>query len=184
MDKLVLSLRLQLECSIGRTLPGPGTRGGGRQFWLPVFYLFNSTIYHCCKMASGFFNLLSEYSSWVTALVSQSHFGVSHNVFDPAIACAGLERLLIPNVTILNAIYYDEPTNASTSELFDTISIDVPLCRLEFSITTSETSSVRAEAWLPSEWTGRFMAIGNGGLGGCEFCEVELLLRLNCFLPK
>lgn len=76
--------------------------------------------------SSGFFNLLSEYSSWVTALVSQSHFGVSHNVFDPAIACAGLERLLIPNVTILNAIYYDEPINASSSELFDTISIDVP----------------------------------------------------------
>lgn len=148
------------------------------------YRFFISSIYRYCRMASGFFNLLSEYSSWVTALVSQPNFGVSHNVFDPAIACAGLERLLIPNVTILNAIYYDEPTNASTSEPFDTISIDVPLCRLEFSITTSETSRVRAEAWLPSEWTGRFMAIGNGGLGGCEFCEVELLQRLNCVLPK
>jgi hypothetical protein len=24
------------------------------------------------------------------------------------------------------------------------------------------------EAWLPRNWTGRFLSVGNGGLGGCQ----------------
>ncbi|KAJ7509453.1 tannase and feruloyl esterase [Mycena galericulata] len=35
--------------------------------------------------------------------------------------------------------------------------------------TTSATSAIRAEAWLPDEWYGRFLGLGNGGLGGCIF---------------
>ncbi|KAJ7624950.1 tannase and feruloyl esterase [Roridomyces roridus] len=40
-------------------------------------------------------------------------------------------------------------------------------CRVQFSTETSSTSAIRAEAWLPDEWYGRFLAVGNGGLGGC-----------------
>jgi hypothetical protein len=32
---------------------------------------------------------------------------------------------------------------------------------------TSNSSSVQIEAWLPDSWNGRFLASGNGGIGGC-----------------
>ena len=34
-------------------------------------------------------------------------------------------------------------------------------------VNTSETSSITLEAWLPSNWAGRFLSGGNGGLSGC-----------------
>ncbi|TFK99541.1 tannase and feruloyl esterase [Pterulicium gracile] len=49
----------------------------------------------------------------------------------------------------------------------DPVPASVPLCRVQFSVKTSNVSEVKAEAWLPDEWHGRFLAIGNGGLGGC-----------------
>ncbi|KAH7371519.1 Tannase/feruloyl esterase [Pyrenochaeta sp. MPI-SDFR-AT-0127] len=45
--------------------------------------------------------------------------------------------------------------------------VSVDLCRVGLNITTSTRSSLRMEAWLPLNWTGRFLSIGNGGLGGC-----------------
>ncbi|KAJ7755290.1 tannase and feruloyl esterase [Mycena maculata] len=45
--------------------------------------------------------------------------------------------------------------------------VSTPLCRVQFSTQTSATSAMRAEAWLPDEWYGRFLGLGNGGLGGC-----------------
>lgn len=34
-------------------------------------------------------------------------------------------------------------------------------------VTTSNTSHIVLEAWMPSTWNGRFMSTGNGGIGGC-----------------
>lgn len=34
-------------------------------------------------------------------------------------------------------------------------------------VTTSSSSSIILEAWLPSQWNGRFLSTGNGGLNGC-----------------
>lgn len=34
-------------------------------------------------------------------------------------------------------------------------------------VNTSSSSSMTLEAWLPSNWTGRFLSGGNGGLSGC-----------------
>lgn len=34
-------------------------------------------------------------------------------------------------------------------------------------VNTSDSSSMTLEAWLPSNWTGRFLSGGNGGLSGC-----------------
>lgn len=34
-------------------------------------------------------------------------------------------------------------------------------------VTTSNSSNIILEAWLPSEWEGRFLSTGNGGLAGC-----------------
>lgn len=45
--------------------------------------------------------------------------------------------------------------------------VSADLCRLTAQIATSSRSGVKFEAWLPQNWTGRFLSTGNGGLGGC-----------------
>ncbi|RFN52957.1 tannase and feruloyl esterase [Fusarium flagelliforme] len=82
------------------------------------------------------------------------------------------ERANIPNATIhvsevvkagtnLTFPFYDK-TCTSTSEV-----VKADICRLSFDVDTSTNSSVRFEAWLPLDWSGRFLGVGNGGLGGC-----------------
>jgi feruloyl esterase len=48
-------------------------------------------------------------------------------------------------------------------------SVVVPadICRIALSVSTSNRSGFNMEAWLPSNWTGRFLSGGNGGLNGC-----------------
>ncbi|KAK7980153.1 MFS transporter [Apiospora arundinis] len=41
------------------------------------------------------------------------------------------------------------------------------VCRVALSIPTSNRSSITYEMWLPEDWSGRFLATGNGNLGGC-----------------
>lgn len=41
------------------------------------------------------------------------------------------------------------------------------LCRVALSIKTSKKSNITFEAWLPEDWSGRFLATGNGGIDGC-----------------
>jgi feruloyl esterase len=41
-------------------------------------------------------------------------------------------------------------------------------CRVTLNVTTSSQSQVFMEAWLPSNYSGRFLSTGNGGLGGCK----------------
>jgi feruloyl esterase len=45
--------------------------------------------------------------------------------------------------------------------------LPVPICRLSLNVTTSPSSMTVMEAWLPENWTGRFLSVGNGGFGGC-----------------
>lgn len=56
--------------------------------------------------------------------------------------------------------------DATCSRANQTASVD--LCRIALSIKTTSTSSIIFEAWLPSVWSGRFLATGNGGIDGCE----------------
>ncbi|KAL1626676.1 hypothetical protein SLS54_002839 [Diplodia seriata] len=46
-----------------------------------------------------------------------------------------------------------------------TVSTDI--CRISLYYSTSNRSGFEMEAWLPTNWTGRFLSTGNGGLGGC-----------------
>jgi hypothetical protein len=46
-----------------------------------------------------------------------------------------------------------------------TVSADV--CRVALNISTSSRSGIIFEGWLPENWTGRFLATGNGGIDGC-----------------
>ena len=45
--------------------------------------------------------------------------------------------------------------------------VPVGLCRIAMFVKTSDISNITLEAWLPKNWTGRFLSTGNGGLSGC-----------------
>ncbi|KAJ7653197.1 tannase and feruloyl esterase [Mycena polygramma] len=78
-------------------------------------------------------------------------------------------HLYLENTTILNVAYIATPTNVTTPGICQsTTSVtNAPLCRIQFVINTTSTSAVHGEAWLPDTWYGRFLGLGNGGLGGC-----------------
>ncbi|KAF8122735.1 tannase and feruloyl esterase [Mycena galopus ATCC 62051] len=85
-------------------------------------------------------------------------------------ACLALQDSLdLENTTILNVTYIPSATTVSTpGSCQSTAQISAaPLCRVYFVINTTSTSAVHAEAWLPDTWFGRFLGLGNGGLGGC-----------------
>lgn len=93
---------------------------------------------------------------------------------NPGAACAALtsfRNLNSPlNTTILGASYF---SNASTGlqtlgVCASSADVSVPLCRVQFTVNTSSKSHITGEVWLPAEWTGRSLVLGNGGLGGCK----------------
>lgn len=45
--------------------------------------------------------------------------------------------------------------------------VSVNICRIALSIQTSARSNITFEAWLPENWSGRFLGTGNGGIDGC-----------------
>lgn len=76
------------------------------------------------------------------------------------------------DTTVLSTAFYP---NGSTIELPSTVASCVinsttatgDLCRITLSVQTSCMSSIFLEAWLPTNWNGRFLASGTGGIGGC-----------------
>ncbi|KAK6338611.1 Tannase and feruloyl esterase [Orbilia brochopaga] len=63
---------------------------------------------------------------------------------------------------------FKNPENHPTCNMWNPAKVTVDLCRLRMNVTTSETSSVTVEAFLPADWKERrFLMTGNGGLGGC-----------------
>ncbi|KAJ7288945.1 tannase and feruloyl esterase-domain-containing protein [Mycena rebaudengoi] len=84
--------------------------------------------------------------------------------------CLALKSSLnLENTTVLDVVYVaaDSTLKPRGPCVQGDAHVSVPLCRVEFSTQTSATSAIRAEAWLPDEWYGRFWGLGNGGLGGC-----------------
>ncbi|KAM0437875.1 hypothetical protein ACHAPT_002240 [Fusarium lateritium] len=117
--------------------------------------------------------------AWTTALVSALLLALPTVGASPsqsssyANSCAGLgEKLQLPNATIhfaelvkagTNLTFPDPPPTCPTRSQV----VKTDICRLSFNVSTSTNSSVRFETWLPLEWSGRFLGVGNGGLGGC-----------------
>ncbi|KAF2640760.1 tannase and feruloyl esterase [Massarina eburnea CBS 473.64] len=81
----------------------------------------------------------------------------------------------IPSVSVLNATYLTNGTYIALPDLVPSCvsngsksaNATNDLCRIVLNITTSASSTNRIEAWLPDDWNGRFLATGNGGIGGC-----------------
>ena len=78
------------------------------------------------------------------------------------------------HVQLTGTTYYPENTSISLiSPLSPLIANDLPaFCRLELEITTNATagSTAKTEVWLPDEWSGRALTLGNGGYAGGGGC--------------
>ena len=71
-------------------------------------------------------------------------------------------------------IQNNDPTCTRPSQV-----VSANLCRIGLNISTSVRSGLRMEAWLPQNWTGRFLSTGNGGLGGCiQYEDMEYAASL------
>ncbi|KAF7298014.1 Carboxylic ester hydrolase [Mycena chlorophos] len=81
-------------------------------------------------------------------------------------------KLSIPNATIANTSFVAAGTTLSFPGVDPTCGtppqlVSADICRVVLTVATSNRSRTMMEAWLPSNWTGRFLATGNGGIGGC-----------------
>lgn len=93
--------------------------------------------------------------------------GISFNTS----TCAHLSDLTISDTTkIIFASILPSGSNftgTSVETSYNTPQTNLPeLCRVLFTTKTSSNSSASAEVWLPSHWSGRFLAVGNGGFAG------------------
>ncbi|KAF2275753.1 putative feruloyl esterase B-1 [Westerdykella ornata] len=86
------------------------------------------------------------------------------NLKDYPGATVTIAKYLPANSTIDHAA---EGRNATCIAMFDAPPLPVNICRLQLRVPTSHSSGVIMEAWLPENWSGRFLSTGNGGLAGC-----------------
>lgn len=125
-----------------------------------------------------------EHSLWVTLLSASAGIATPHNpkpsdysdsedVGDFNSKCTAIaSKLAIENANVHFSQFVAAGTNLSFSQ--DDPGCNLPffvvpadICRVTLSVSTSERSELSMEAWLPSNWTGRFLSGGNGGLSGC-----------------
>ncbi|KAK4096809.1 tannase and feruloyl esterase [Parathielavia hyrcaniae] len=82
------------------------------------------------------------------------------------------KKLNIQDATVWFTEYVSAGTNMSFPDAHPTcaqgaLTAGVDFCRVALYVATSSRSGISMEAWLPSNWTGRFLSTGNGGLNGC-----------------
>ena len=79
--------------------------------------------------------------------------------------CASLASLAAPNTTITVA----QPVGASACTpptAFPDAAKLPAFCRVGGVVRPSTDSEIKFEVWLPSDWNGKVMAVGNGGFAG------------------
>lgn len=86
--------------------------------------------------------------------------------------CAGLvSSLKLPNTAVKAAATVAAGTTVQIPNpaytCFGNFTPAVDICRVSLFVTTSPTSNVSLEVWLPPNWNGRIGTTGNGGLNGC-----------------
>lgn len=98
-----------------------------------------------------------------------------NTVSNPHKACSSIANTFsYPNVKVNFASYIPAATNLSLPDNGEVALcadpsqiVPVDLCRVAMFVKTSARSNLTMEAWLPTNWTGRFLSTGNGGLDGC-----------------
>src|SRR5262245_45381090 len=86
--------------------------------------------------------------------------------------CDELAKVRLPDTTITRAgieagTFVPPTAQPSSPELFSAYSRLPPFCRVQAPLTPSPDSHIEIEVWLPqSDWNGRLLGVGNGGLGG------------------
>jgi feruloyl esterase len=85
--------------------------------------------------------------------------------FRPEKYVEGATRNVLQFVTTGTTLTFPD-NDATCNRASQAVSTD--LCRIALSISTSKTSNISFEAWFPEDWSGRFLATGNGGIDGCK----------------
>ena len=77
--------------------------------------------------------------------------------------CAGMKNLMIEDTTVTIAQWASSKEFAGTDSHANKL-----FCRVGASIRPTEASNIGIEVWLPvsSEWNGKFLGTGSGGVGG------------------
>lgn len=97
-------------------------------------------------------------------LLAQSSFQQQCLAFKPEALVSNSTREVLEYVAAGTTLSF--PYNDATCDRSSQI-VAADLCRVALSIPTSNRSSFTFELWLPSNWTGRFLGTGNGGIDGC-----------------
>lgn len=86
------------------------------------------------------------------------------------VKCAALKHSLrLENTTIIDAAHVSAKSNVTTpGTCQSSAAVTSALCRVQAVVNTSSTSAVHFEVWMPDQWFGRFLGLGNGGLAGCK----------------
>lgn len=104
----------------------------------------------------------------VVTIVTASGGAVSGHVQSPAATsrtCASLASLAAPNTTI--TVAQSVGAGAFTSPTAFPEAARLPaFCRVGGIVRPSTDSEIKFEVWLPSDWNGKFMGVGNGGFAG------------------
>jgi hypothetical protein len=136
------------------------------------------------RLTRGLFSLLTKSSLWsflVLDRVTLSAVAQSPVWQAPfhADSCIGLlTSFQFENTTVISASRVAPGVNFTVPSACQSSAVNgkASICRVELTTSTTNSSSVRMEAWLPDTWYGRFMGLGNGGLGGCELASQQDVL--------
>jgi feruloyl esterase len=118
--------------------------------------------------------MFKNWSQLLLAGVSVSALQQQQNGTDSfELKCTSIASdLRIENATVYFSEFVAAGTNLSLPD--NNVTCTTPyqvvpkdICRVALHVATSNRSGISMEAWLPSNWTGRFLSTGNGGLAGC-----------------
>lgn len=118
-----------------------------------------------------FVSLLAHTATWAPAIALSSKRDFQGD-------CSALaSQLKIPNATVWFSEALSAGATINVPELAQagcasTQSVTKDICRVALYVASSDKSGTTMEAWLPKDWSGRFLSTGNGGLGGCKFGRI------------
>ena len=104
---------------------------------------------------------------------ASSEFEKKCLAFEPERYIKGATRNVLQHIPAGTNLAF--PDNDATCGRASQI-VSVDLCRMALEIKTTRTSKISFEAWFPADWSGRFLATGNGGIDGCK-CWTNMMAR-------